>query len=99
MPTRLAAALLLVASPALAADPPADKGFPVVVAVGGSEYLCERPEVPCPAIAPVCDDPSVATVEDGGSRGLRIVGHKAGKTVCSVLARDTVRRVFAVTVH
>jgi hypothetical protein len=93
------AAALLAALPAAAQRPPdPDKPREISLAVNQSVSVCQTGTVMCPATAPICDDPSVASMRDRG-QGLEIVGHKKGKTLCSVMSTNQLRQVFSVTVR
>jgi hypothetical protein len=92
------AAALLAALPAAADDAARDRPRPVALKVKESIEVCKTGAVICPAVAPICDDNSVATIRDEG-KGLEIVGLKAGQTLCSVMSANQARQVFAVTVR
>ena len=51
----------------------------------------------CPAEAPICDDPKVATWSFGDA-GLEFKGVAPGETLCSAGSRNRLRRVYRVTV-
>jgi hypothetical protein len=86
----LAAASILVAGSAVAADDPGV--IPLQVAVGEV-----APLGPGPVRSLVCDDASLVQPTDGGgSPGLR--GVRAGTTLCSVTDALSIRRTYRVVV-
>lgn len=86
----LAAASVLVAGSAVAADDPGV--IPLQVAVGEV-----APLGPGPVRSLVCDDASLVQPTDvGGSPGLR--GVRAGTTLCSVTDALSIRRTYRVVV-
>lgn len=95
-------AALLAASALLAAPPPAaaaeDRPFPVLLKVGETRAICKTGAVLCPAVGPICDDVTVATMRDGKD-GLEIVALKPGRTLCSAGPVGGMRQVFGVTVE
>lgn len=96
----LAALLLAMATtPIIAQNTPAvNKPYPITVGVGQAVSICLTGTIICPARSPICDDTSVATVQDG-TNGLEIVGVKPGSTLCSVMSAAAVRFIYAVTVR
>jgi hypothetical protein len=93
--TIVLAAVVLAALPARAEE---DRPHPVEVGVGKAVPICETGTILCPALSPICDDTAVATMRVG-DKGMEIVGVKAGKTLCSALAANQMRRVYEVTVR
>ena len=101
----LAAALVLAgaaprarAQEAGAGDPRVEGAHPLRVLVGERLNVCETGTLQCPAEAPICDDPSVATWTLG-PEGLEFVGVAPGETLCSAgSAALRLRRVYRVTV-
>jgi hypothetical protein len=86
----LAAASLLVAGSAFAADDPGV--IPLQIVVGEV-----APVGPGPVRSLVCDDASLVQPTDaGGSPGLR--GLRAGTTLCSVTDALSIRRTYRVVV-
>jgi len=85
------ALLLLLA----AADEPA----PLSLKVGGKIAICATGTIECPASAPICDDTSIASAENGPD-GLVFKGLKPGTTLCSAASSSGggFRRVYRVTV-
>jgi hypothetical protein len=94
----LAAALLCacILSPT-AARAGDDAPYPIELKVGETKAICKTGAVLCPAVGPICDDVSVATMVDGKD-GLEIVALKPGRTLCSAGPPGGLRRVFGVTV-
>lgn len=93
--SRLAALLVALASlPSLADD---SQPYPVELLVGASLDICTTGTILCPATAPICDDPQVATLRDGKA-GMELVGLKPGTTLCSAGSTNLLRRVYRVTV-
>lgn len=93
-PVLLAAALVVAAAlPAHAED-----GTPVEVEVGRKIVLCKEGLAVCPAGVLLCDDPRVASIENGPD-GPELKGISPGKTLCSVSGPGgAFRRVLRVTV-
>ncbi len=77
----------------------ADAPFPLSVRVGESVDICTTGTIQCPAVAPICDDLSVATAE-ATDAGLVFKGVKPGTTLCSAAsgAGSGQRRVYKITV-
>jgi hypothetical protein len=81
---RLALLLALLAPLAAAGEERAPDGpRPLVLRVGEAVELCRTGTVLCPAVAPICDDPSLVEFELTAA-GLRFRGAKPGETLCSV---------------
>ena len=76
-----------------------DGATPLRLRVGEAVELCRTGTVTCPAVAPVCDDPSLLEFELTGA-GLRFRGAKVGETLCSVRSSGGagIRWVYRVTV-
>lgn len=88
-------AALAVALPGLAA---AQDGTPVKVTVGKTIALCKEGLAVCPASVSLCDDPGIASIENGPG-GPELRGHSPGTTVCSAAGPGGAhRRVLRVTV-
>ena len=98
-PLLAALPLLLDALPARAAEPAAgDQPYRLEVVVGEVAEICGTGWVACPAGAPVCDDPKVASPVSG-KLGLAFKGVAPGETLCSAAAGGSgARRVFRVVV-
>ena len=82
---RVLALLLASLSPLAAAgqDRVPDGATPLRLRVGEAVDLCRTGTVTCPAVAPICDDPSLLEFELT-SAGLRFRAAKVGETLCSV---------------
>jgi hypothetical protein len=91
----LAAALVLAAPLARAADP-ADGATELEVAVGDALNLCQAGLARCPVQLAACDDPKVAVIVTGAA-GPELRGAAPGKTLCSTNSLGS-RRLFRVTV-
>lgn len=101
--TRLLAALLAAALPALAARaeslPRDAEGFYLVEVKVGERYpICRSGALMCPATVPICDDLGIATMEVG-REGMEIVGVGRGRTICSAMSTNKLRAVFRVAVR
>jgi hypothetical protein len=97
------AAFLAVALGAFATPgqrPSADEPYPLRIEVGESVAICYLGELVCPAVDPICDDPSIATAGGDENNGLLFKGVKPGVTLCSVASGAGLghRRLFRVTV-
>lgn len=97
----IALALVLGAAGARAAektgDPRLDEAYPLRLEVGKSVKVCETGTLMCPAEAPICDDPKIATWSFGPD-GLEFEGVSPGQTFCSAGSALKLRRVYRVTV-
>lgn len=105
----LRAALLAVTAavlPALAApahgqaktgDPRVDGARPLRLTVGERVNVCETGTIMCPAEAPICDDPKVATWSFE-AEGLVFTGVGPGETLCSAGSANRLRQVYRVIV-
>ncbi len=95
--------LLAIVAPAAArgqdAGGSADDAYPLVVRVGQLAAICTTDTILCPAAAPICDDPSVATGVDS-EQGLAFKGMRPGTTLCSAQSSAGLgpRRVYRITV-
>ncbi|HET7826788.1 MAG TPA: hypothetical protein VFK90_15745 [Anaeromyxobacter sp.] len=94
MRLRPIAAALAVGSPAALAQAPA----PAATIVAGERVnVCKARLAPCPVLSSQCDDPAIATVENG-SAGAELKGVAPGSTLCALLGSSNVRIVVRVTV-
>lgn len=108
-PTRAATAAALAlalsaAAPAARAeertlgDPRVEGAHALRIQVGERLNVCETGTLQCPAEAPICDAPEIATWSLG-PEGLEFVGVSPGETLCSAgSAALRLRRVYRVTV-
>ena len=95
--TPLAALLVALAT---AAAPAAEGATPVTLVKGERLELCKSGLVAvCPVAHFICDDPRVATVEQGAA-GAELLGVGPGRTLCAVHGFEMAsRRLLAVTVQ
>lgn len=101
-PLALAAALAAAAAAPARAEAPrpaADGVTSLALKVGEAVDLCRTGTLLCPAVAPICDDPSLVAFELT-SAGLRFRGAKPGQTLCSARGAggQGQRAVYRVTV-
>jgi hypothetical protein len=80
--------------------PSEDEPYPLRIEVGGAVAICYLGAIMCPAGAPICDDPSVATASFDEKNGVVFEGVKPGVTLCSAASAYGFggRRLFRVTV-
>jgi len=96
----LLASLVPLAASGAAEAPLPEGPTPLRLRVGEAVELCRTGTVICPAVAPICDDPSLVLFELTGA-GLRFRGAKPGQTLCSVRSSggQGTRWVYRVTVE
>lgn len=76
----------------------AEDGTAVEVTAGKKVVLCKKGLAVCPASVSLCDDPRVATIENG-PEGPELKGLSPGTTLCSTAGPGgAFRRVLRVTV-
>ena len=77
----------------------AEAPVPLSLLVGKSVAICKTGTIQCPAVAPICDDVSVATAENS-DEGLVFKGLKTGTTLCSASSAGGLgqRRVYLIEV-
>lgn len=80
--------------------PPPQGPYPVELKVGEVLKICLTGKILCPAVAPICDDPNVATpVYTPDGVGFKAVG--PGTTICGAQGSKgtTGRPAWRITVH
>ena len=91
--------LLTLPLTSMAADAPVPEGpYRVMLQPGEIFKVCLSNEILCPAVAPVCDDLSVAIPVDTPD-GLGFKGVGPGETLCSAANPSGARRVFRIEVR
>ena len=98
VPLFLAALCLIGISTVVRATAP-NEPYPVRLRVGQTFSVCRSGTIICPAVAPICDNPSVATGELS-PEGLVFLAVEPGTTLCSAGSgsAEGPRRVYRIKV-
>src|SRR5262245_52894603 len=106
MIARVTLAVVLVGGlSAWAEEPPATDHpatVPLSLKVSERWAACNRGNLMCPAITPICDDPKIAKGEFDDKVGLVWVGVAPGSTLCSAgsaATKGALRALYRITVR